>query len=637
MLVTQRLLGYLKPYWRHVAVAYMSLLAVNALNLTIPWIIKWVIDVGLAEGSLAPRPELQDAGSAWLSRLLSSVVGPAGLGDRRGFLLAAAAAILLIAAARSVCAFGQRYFSEWLAFRVAFDLRNQLYDHIQQLSFSFHDDTRTGDLMARATDDVRHVQRFIGLGLTDMIDVAVLAVGAVIILFRVHVPLAAIALLPIPLLVFVTIRFGLYVRPRFKLVQEQMGVMSTAIQETTTGIRVVKAFAREPFEMDRFEEQNREYMDRRITVIRSWANNFPLMSFIIAISTVLILWFGGRMVLAGQITLGTLVAFNGYLVMLALPVRRLGFQVTLVTQAAASGERLFEILDRQSEIHEPADAMMLPPLQGSVTFDDVVFSYADRVILKGITFTGEPNQKIALMGPTGAGKSTLVNLIPRFYDVDAGRVLVDGHDVRRVTLHSLRSQIGIVLQDSFLFSTTIRENITYGRSDATHTEVVAAAKAARAHGFIAAMPEGYDTVIGERGITLSGGQRQRVAIARALLMAPRILILDDSTSSVDTETEYLIQQALAELMRGRTTFVIAQRLLTLKNADLILVLDAGEVVQRGTHDELLAEGGLYAEIYDLQLRDQEEMAAARPAYDVDGYDEYDDLESILAGDRGDSL
>jgi ATP-binding cassette subfamily B multidrug efflux pump len=293
---------------------------------------------------------------------------------------------------------------------------------------------------------------------------------------------------------------------------------------------------------------------------------------------------------------------------------------------------LFEILDQESEIHEPEDAMVLPPLEGRVAFEDVVFGYADHAILKGITFTGEPNQKIALMGPTGAGKSTLVNLIPRFYDVDAGRVLVDGYDVVDVTLHSLRSQIGIVLQDSFLFSTTIRENITYGRSGATHAEVVAAAKAARAHDFITAMPDGYDSVIGERGVTLSGGQRQRVAIARALLMDPRILILDDSTSSVDTETEYLIQQALAELMQGRTTFVIAQRLLTLKNADLILVLDAGEIVQRGTHDELLAEGGLYAEIYDLQLRDQEELAAARPAYEGDGYDEYDDLKRILAGD-----
>lgn len=624
-----RILRYLKPYSPQAVVAHACLVAVNALNLVVPWIIKWVIDFGLTDVSSQRSAPLQAAGSAWIRRLLGRLAG-GDLGEnQRQFLLVAAGAIVIIALLRAAFSFGQRYLSQWLSYRIAFDLRNELYDHIQRLSFSFHDETETGDLMARATDDARQIQRFTGMGLMDTVNVVILVVATVVILFGVNVRLAAIGLLPVPVLLAVTIRFGTFVRPRFKRVQEQLGAMSTTIQESLTGVRVVKAFAREPHEMDRFQEQNQEFMDRRIAVIHSWANNFPLMNFIIAMSTALLLWFGGRMVLAGQITIGTLVAFNGYLVMLAMPVRRLGFQVTLLTQAVASGERVFEILDTRSEIRQPAGAIVLPPVEGRVTFDDVYFGYDDRAILRGVSFTAEPNQKIALMGPTGAGKSTLVNLIPRFYDVDRGRVLMDGYDARDVTLESLRSQIGIVLQDTFLFSTTIRENITYGQRDATDEEVVAAAKVARAHDFIMELFDGYDTRIGERGVTLSGGQRQRIAITRALLMDPRILILDDSTSNVDTETEYLIQQALAELMRGRTTFVIAQRLLTLKNADVILVLDAGRIVQHGTHEELLAEGGLYAEIYDLQLREQEELAEARARPGLGGYDDFDDIEHIF--------
>jgi ATP-binding cassette subfamily B protein len=629
MRILRRILRYLKPYWPQAAAAYACLLAINALNLVVPWIIKWVIDFGLTDTGPQGGAGLTAAGNSWVSRLLGRVVSGNPGENQQQFLLAAAGAILVIAVIRAAFSFGQRYLSEWLSYRIAFDLRNELYDHIQRLPFSFHDETRTGDLMARATADADQIQRFTGMGLMDMVNVIVLAIATVIILFSVHARLAAIALLPVPALLAATIHFGAFVRPRFKLVQEQLGVMSTTIQENLTGVRVVKAFAREPHEMDRFQAQNREFMDRRIRVIHSWANNFPLMNFIIAMSTALILWFGGRMVMAGQITIGTLVAFNGYLVMLALPVQRLGFQVTLLTQAVASGDRVFEILDTQSEIYQRPNAIVLPPIEGRVTFDDVWFGYGDRAILKGVTFTAAPNQKIALMGPTGAGKSTIVNLIPRFYDADQGQVLIDDYDVRDVTLASLRSQIGIVLQDTFLFSTTIRENITYGRQDATDEEVIAAAKAARAHDFITELPDGYDTIIGERGVTLSGGQRQRIAIARALLMDPRILILDDSTSNVDTETEYLIQQALAELMRGRTTFVIAQRLLTLKSADLILVLDAGRIIQRGTHEELLTAGGLYAEIYDLQLREQEEMAEARARLELGGYDDFDDIEHII--------
>lgn len=577
-----RLLTYLKPYWQRATVTYLCLLVTTLLNLTVPWLIKEVLDRGL------------------------------GAGERRVLLLSALA-IVAISLVRAVFDFGQRYLSQWLSYRVAYDLRNHLYDHIQRLSFAFHDRTQTGELMSRATSDAEQVQRFTGMGLLDLVNIVVLTASVLAILFTVNTRLALVSLVPIPVLVGITIRFGFLIRPLFKQIQEQMALISTTLQENLTGVRVVKAFARESYEITRFEEQNLEFMDRRIAVIRFWASNFPLMSFVIAMSTALILWYGGRQVIAGQLSIGTLVAFNAYLVMLAMPVRRLGFLVNLLSRAVASAERVFEVLDTLPDVQERSDAVELPPVEGWVRFEDVSFSYGKQPVLRGVDFEARPNQVIALMGPTGSGKSTVINLIPRFYDVTGGRVLVDGRDVRDVTLRSLRSQIGIVLQDTFLFSTTIRENIAYGREDGTmdvihEDDIIEAAKAARAHEFIMALPDGYETVLGERGITLSGGQRQRLAIARALLMDPRILILDDSTSSVDTETEYLIQQALAELMRGRTTFVIAQRLLTLKNADQILVLDEGRIVQRGTHEELLAQGGLYADIYDLQLRDQEELA-----------------------------
>jgi ATP-binding cassette subfamily B protein len=398
------------------------------------------------------------------------------------------------------------------------------------------------------------------------------------------------------------------------------------MQETLSGVQVVKAFAREPGERSRFESGNRELFDSRIATIHMWADAFPLMEMFVVFSITLVIWFGGQSVLAGALTLGELAAFNTYVLLLSAPVQRLGFIVNVAGEASASATRIFELLDQQSAIADPPDAIDLPPLQGRVEFEHVTFAYQRpeallhigesephprddraRAALRDVSFVAAPDQVVALIGLTGSGKSTIINLIPRFYDVTTGAVRVDGFDVRQVRLKSLRSQIGIVLQESILFSMSIRENISYGRPDASLDEVIAAARAARAHDFIASFPDGYATLVGEKGITLSGGQRQRVAIARALLMNPRILILDDSTSSVDMRTEYEIQQALATLMHGRTTFVIAQRLSTIKRADQILVLSGGRIVQRGAHDELLREGGLYGEIYDLQLRDQEEL------------------------------
>ncbi len=577
--VYQRLLSYLKPYWRQVVLAYTAVLFAALLNLFVPQVIKDAIDNGLAVGKASA-------------------------------LFAAGGIILGIALVRGLAGFGQRYYGEWLTHRVAYDLRNHFYDSVQHLPFAFHDRSHTGDLMSRATSDISETERFVGIGMMDLIATILLLSGVIVAMLIESLPLALLGLMPVPVLVFSTLRFGNTVRPMFKRIQEQMGVLSDIMQESMTGIRVVKAFAREPYELEKFDVGNDEWFDRRYTVIRTWANNWPFFTFLVASSIFLLLWFGGPRALNGEITVGSLFALISYILMLSGPVQRLGFLVNLMATAGASASRVFEIIDTPNEVEDKPDAVSLDKAQGEVVFEDVGFAYREGLpILQDVSFYAKPGQRVALIGPTGSGKSTVTNLIPRFYEATAGRVLIDGHDVRDLQVKSLRQHIGIVLQDPFLFSQTIAENIAYGRSDATTDEIIAAAKAARVHDFTTGFPEGYDTRVGERGVTLSGGQKQRIAIARALLNDPRILILDDSTSSVDTETEHLIQEALDILMEGRTTFIIAQRLLTLKNADYILVLDKGKIVERGKHDSLLAQDGLYRQIYDLQLRDQEEFMA----------------------------
>ncbi len=538
------------------------MLLATILNLFIPQLIKFAIDVGLADG-------------------------------RAIALFAAGGVILLIALVRGVAGFSQRFYGEWLTHRVAYDLRNEFYNAAQHLPFAFHDRTHTGDLMSRATSDIAETERFIGMGLMDLLATLLLLVGVTFAMMWESWQLALLALIPFPILLFATIRFGGTVRPMFKSIQEQMGVLSTTMQESLTGIRVVKAFAREPYELQKFDRDNDEWFDRRYTLIQTWANNWPFFTFLVAFSIFSLLWFGGAMALEETITVGSLFAMISYVLMLAAPVQRLGFLVNLMATAGASSSRVFDIIDTPNEIEEREAALPLPEAKGEVIFEDVSFAYAGgRNVLEEVSFYAEPGQRVALIGPTGSGKSTVTNLLPRFYDATAGRITLDGCDVRDVKLQDLREHIGIVLQDPFLFSQTVAENIAYGKPGANMEDVVAAAKAARAHKFILRLQNGYETRVGERGVTLSGGQKQRVAIARALLKDPRILILDDSTSSVDTETEHLIQQALETLMAGRTTFIIAQRLLTLKNADYILVLDHGRVVERGKHDSLLAQNGL---------------------------------------------
>ncbi len=567
-----KLRSFVKPYLPQILFSIINLAALTALNLYVPGVIRDVIDVGLLsrDGAFLIRSSL----------LLLAL----------GFTAAALAAI-------------QRFTAEWIGAHFGYDLRNKLYDHIQRLSFSYHDHAQTGQLISRCIEDVRSTQTFIGGSVVELSQLIYILFGALFIMINANWKLTLIAILPLFPLTWITLNFGDRVTHLFFKVDTLLGELSARLQENVTGAQVVRAFAREPYEIKRFDETNRAYYQARLKVIGEWAKVMPTTDFLVTLCAILILWFGGQMVLNGSLTVGEIVAFNAYVAMLAAPAQQLTWLVNAAGEAGAGAQRVLEVLETQPEIVSPPNAIQLPVLRGEVEFRNVSLRYVDekRASLTEINLKVQPNQLVALIGRTGSGKSSLVNLIPRFYDATEGAILADGVDVRDVDLASLRRQIGIVLQTSLLFSDTIRENIAYGRPDASDEEVIAAAKAAQAHEFIESFPDGYQTVVGERGITLSGGQRQRVAIARALLMNPRILILDDSLSSVDTQTEKLIQAALDNLMAGRTTFVIAHRLSTVRRADLILVMEAGRIVERGTHEELLARNGLYKEIHDLQL------------------------------------
>ena len=579
--VYRRLLGYLQPHWRNVVLAYTGMVLATGLNLAVPQIIKRAIDNGLTQGS-------------------------------SGTLFWAAGVILALAFARAGVAFVRIYFGEWLTHRVSLDLRNHFYASLQSLPFSFHDRAQTGDLMSRATSDITETERFAGVGVLDLFATLLLVGGVGVAMAFESGFLALLAMIPLVALTVTAIFFGNTIRPMFKAIQEQMGQLASVMQESMTGIGVVKAFAREEYELEKFDRSNMEWFDKRFKSMLIWANYWPLFTLILSSAILLLLWFGGPAVIRGEMTIGSLFAMISYVLMLNAPVSHLGFLVNLAATASASATRVFEIIDMPNEVVEDADAVEIEHVRGDVRFEDVSFAYSKgRSTLEGINFEAKPGQMVALIGPTGSGKSTITNLIPRFYDPTLGRVLIDGIDVRKMKLRNLRQHIGIVLQAPFLFNATIAENIAYGKPNADMDAIEAASRAAAAHKFITQFPEGYQTMVGERGVTLSGGQKQRIAIARAILRNPRILILDDSTSSVDTETEHIIQQALSVIMEGRTTFVIAQRLLTLKSADMIFVLDEGRIAQRGTHTELLAQSGLYREIYDLQLRDQEEFLASQ--------------------------
>jgi len=575
-------MGYLRPYWAFTAGSYLLLLINNGVTLSQPLIIGSIVDQGISGGNI-------------------SAIGWGTI------------ALMVLAVIRGAFVFLSGRWTTVASQSVAYDLRNAIHDKLQSLSFSYHDQAETGKLLTRATSDVDRVRFLTGRSLLMLSQVIVLIIGIAISMSVMNLRLALLTLSVVPFLAYRALNFGTHYRPLHRAIQRQLAKLTARLEQNLRGTRIVAAFAQERAEIRRFDDENASLFAFNMKASRMRALNLPLLQLIASVGTILILLYGGQLVIRDQLTLGELVAFTSYIGQLSIPVRRLGMIIAAIAQAIASGERVFEILDAKSEVEDLPDAQPLDGVQGHVRFEHVSFAYFGRHrCLKDIDFEVRPGEVVALLGPTGSGKSSVINLTPRFYDPTEGRILIDGRDIRHVTVNSLRDQIGIVLQDTTLFATTIRENIGFGCPDATEEQIIAAAKAASAHDFIMEMPQQYDTLVGERGATLSGGQKQRIAIARAILKDPRILILDDATSSVDTETEALIQAALSKLMEGRTSFVIAQRLSTIRQADQVLVLDKGRVVARGcrtaehsAHDELLKTSGLYAEIYYRQLRPQE--------------------------------
>jgi ATP-binding cassette subfamily B multidrug efflux pump len=613
--VLLRAVRYLGRYPRVTLFAYGALFVATAAQLAVPQLLQNIIDT-VTESYVGSRIlELPSNFQSTAAEQMGTTVGQLEAQTKAavGAILFAILAIVVFAAARGVFAFVQTYMAQTLSQNVAFDFRNELFAKIQRLSFSYHDRNRTGQLMIRATDDVERLRLFIGQGLVLALQALVLLIGALIILFLTNVRLMLVILpiLPVALVMFMV--FGRLAQPLFMEVQKRLSRLNTILQENLAGIEVVKAFVQERREERKFDAAADDLMEQQIRVSRTFSFLFPVIFLVGNLGQAAALYFGGRMIIAGDMTLGEWQKFSLYLVYVFFPLGQLGFIISLTAQASASATRIFEILDAKNDVEDKPGATALDGVTGRVSFDDVSFRYfsGGEPVLSHASFEAEPGQTIALLGATGSGKSTVINLIPRFYDATEGRVLVDGHDVRDVTIESLRRHIGIVLQETTLFSGTIRENIAFGRTDAPMDDIVAAAKAAAAHEFIMEFPDGYDTQVGERGTTLSGGQKQRVAIARALLMQPQILIMDDSTSSVDLATEFRIQEALDELMHGRTSFVIAQRISTVLNADQILVLEKGQIAAQGTHKELMEISPIYAEIYHSQLvGDSEPMIRA---------------------------
>jgi ABC-type multidrug transport system fused ATPase/permease subunit len=646
-----RLLSFLKPYKKQVVFAWFVVAMTAITTMVMPQLLRWAIDSGL-------KPSYEDTGvsitravepaddqivvsssSAFevdqrirLENETAKIIAvngdtltvdrgqnvdhAAGTAIRRGSptysgemetLMTAGVAILLIALLRGVFTYFMQFMGEWLSQHVAYDLRNNIYDRLQRQSYAYHDKQQTGQLMSRATQDVESTRMFIQMGALRLLDMILRIVVAVTLMAFSNIPLTLVAWALMPLVAWQSVRIQLKSRKLWTGVQEQLGRVTTVLQENLTGVRVVKAFSREPYENQKFRNEAEELFAWNIRQNRIQAQSNPFYQAASMLAQVIVLWVGAIMITNGNLTAGELTAFLFYLTLMIMPMRMLGFIVQMFARAGASGERIFEILDAESAVKEKRDAVPLTDVRGDVAFNHVSFSYdAVSPVLRDVSFEAPAGKAIALLGPTGSGKTTIVNLLPRFYDVSGGSIEIDGKDIRDLTLGSLRANIGIIQQDVFLFSATVRDNIAYGAVNSTYEQIIEAAKIARIHDFIMSMPDGYDTWVGERGITLSGGQKQRISIARTLLLDPKILILDDSTSSVDTQTEFLIQQALSAVMKGRTTLVIAQRLRTVKDADQILVMKGGTIAERGTHDELIAKDGLYREIYDLELRDQEE-------------------------------
>ncbi|MCA9939626.1 MAG: ABC transporter ATP-binding protein [Anaerolineales bacterium] len=601
-----RAVSYLRRYKKLTAAAYGALALALVAQLAVPQFVQRIIDTITINANrkdiLTMAPDLQQAAAQKLG------IDPASLqidlSQAPRALLTGMIVIIVLSLVRGVLSFAQNYMAQILSENVAFEFRNDIFAKIQRLSFSYHDRNQTGQLMIRATDDVEKLRAFIGRGVLVALQAVVLLVGTLTLLVVTNIQLTLLVVPLLPLTMFVFGLFGARSQPLFREVQQRLSRVNTILQENLAGIKVVRAFASEDKETARFNNSIDRLLNQRLIISKVFSFLFPGIFLLALLAQAAVLYFGGRQIINGLLTVGEWQKFSLYLTYLFLPMGQLGFIISITAQAATSAQRIFEILDAKNDVENRPDAHVLEDIEGHVTFDNVTFRYfaSSDPVLRDVTFQANPGQTIALLGSTGSGKTTIINLIPRFYDASEGRILIDGQDVRDVTIESLRQRIGIVLQETTLFSGTIRDNIAFGRPDASEEEVINAAKAAAAHDFIMSFPQGYDTPVGERGSTLSGGQKQRVAIARALLLDPHILILDDSTSSVDLTTEYQIQQALDRLMKGRTSFVIAQRISTVINADQILVLDKGSIVAQGTHEELLENSPIYADIYNSQLQ-----------------------------------
>ena len=571
-----RLLAYIKPYTRRLALAVVCIIMAAGANLYLPWIIKDMIDDVLMSKDMV---------------MLNLI----------------AAGILVVMFTRGVFYYGQSYLVSYVGQRVIIDVRSVLFRKFQRMPLSYYDKQQTGTVMSYITNDVAVMQSAIVDNLIELVTEGSILIGSLAMMIYLDWKLSLLTLMTIPLVGFAMKIFGRKLKRSSTVIQERVAEITSLLQESISAIRVVKSFVRESYEIKRFEEQNWRNFQAAMKNVKLSSLLTPTVEFLAAIAVTFIVWFGGYEVVNGVITAGELVAFLTYAVNLANPVKRLSRVYAAIQKAMAAADRVFNIMDLDEKITDVPGAKPLPPIKGKVEFKDITFSYKEgQPALQHISLKAEPGQMIALVGPSGSGKSTIANLIPRFYDVDSGVITIDDHDIRQVTADSLREQIGLVPQETMLFSTTVMENIRYGRLEATDEEVIEAAKAANAEEFIKELPEGYDTKLGERGLNLSGGQRQRLAIARAILKNPRVLILDEATSALDTESEKIVQDALDNLMVGRTSFVIAHRLSTIFNADQIFVVENGHLREHGTHEELLAAGGLYSNLYNIQFRQNQE-------------------------------